>query len=44
MVHYFKRTIQEGNIKEIPNLEIYCWVNDIDPLPQEKEKSYLKLC
>ncbi len=35
MIYYFKRTIQQRTIKEIPNFEIGCWINVFDPSPEE---------
>ncbi|MCD6550377.1 magnesium transporter CorA family protein [bacterium] len=37
MIKYFKRTLQSKNIKEIPNFQIGCWINVVDPTKQEIE-------
>lgn len=37
MIKYFKRTVQSKNIKEIPNFQIGCWINVIDPTRKEIE-------
>ena len=39
MIKYFKRTVQQKSIKEIPTFQIGCWINVISPT--KKEISYL---
>jgi len=35
MIRYFKRTIQQRAIKEIPGMEVGAWVNVVDPSAEE---------
>ncbi len=37
MIRYFKRTVQSKTIKEIPNFQIGCWINVVDPTKKEIE-------
>ena len=37
MIKYFKRTVQQKSIKEIPNFQIGCWINVISPTKKEIE-------
>ncbi len=35
MINYYKRTIRDNSIKEIPDIAVGCWINVVNPLPEE---------
>ena len=43
MIQYFKRTIQENRMKEIPKLDLGCWVNVVNPSSEEIDSLIEKL-
>ncbi|MBT5021244.1 magnesium transporter CorA family protein [Candidatus Woesearchaeota archaeon] len=38
MIKYFKKTINERDLKELPNFEVGCWINVINPSLKELKK------